>query len=110
MLLLMVINKTRAKVLKFLLKDPFLEYSIRAISLQIKVNYRLVYQEIIELNKEKVIVIEKKGSGKFCKVNLSGNFNFFAYIEELRQQEFQKKHVHGSLLLNYKSLLAVLLG
>jgi len=96
----MVINKTRVKVLQFLLKNPLLDYSIRAISLQIKVNYRLVYQEIMNLKKEDLITIQKKGSGNFCQVNLSGNYALFAYIEELRQQEFQKKHPQIKVILH----------
>lgn len=100
MLLLMVINKTRVKILGFLLKNPRLDYSIRAISLQIKVNYRLVYQEIMDLKKEELINIHKKGASNFCQVNLSGNYNLFSYIEELRQQEFQKKHLSIKVILH----------
>ncbi len=88
----MVITKTRAKILGFLLEDPLLEHSIREISLHTNINYRLVYQEIMNLKNEELIVIQKKGSGSFCKVNLSKNPSLYGCIEDFRKQEFQKKH------------------
>lgn len=96
----MVITNSSVKILKLFLADPTQEYTIRNVSLKAKVNYRLVYQEIIKLEKEKIITIKKVGSSKVCKINLSSNVSLFSYIESLRKTSFQNKHAMVRVILN----------
>ena len=89
----MVITNARIKILKLLLANPTQEYTIRGISLETKVNYRLVHQEVIKLEKIELITVKKIGASKVCKINLSYDLSLFSYIESLRKNELLKKHV-----------------
>lgn len=88
----MIITNAEIKILKLLLADHTQEYTIRGISLETNVNYRLVHQEITKLEKRKIIVVKKVGSSKVCKINLLSEIPLFSYIESLRKNELLEKH------------------
>lgn len=87
----MAINNARIRILTLLVVDPTLKYTIREISLNTKVNYKLVYQEIIKLEKENIIAIKKIGNSKLCQINLTANPSLCSYIESLRRDNLLRR-------------------
>ena len=87
----MVITSAEEKVLTLLVQDPTKEYTIREISKLTKINYRLAYLGALKLEKSGHLIIEKKGSGRMCKINLAADSNLFVYVENLRSVLFQNK-------------------
>ncbi len=115
-LLLMVINNTQVEILKLLLSDPTKDYNIREISKRIEVNYRLVYQAVGDLEKDGIASVRKIGQTKLCKINLSSNICLFSYIENLRKEDFGKKHKGIKLIetdlkkINYTYFTCIVFG
>ncbi len=96
----MVITRIREKVLALFLSDPSKTYTIREVALHTKIHYRQVYQEVIELEKQEVLVLEKKGSSKICSINLPQNASLYAYIESIRASSFLKDHPPLRVIIN----------
>ena len=88
----MVINNSQIEILKLFLSDPTNDYNIKEISGKIKINYKLVYQGIKDLEKKGIVFVRKIGQTKLCKINLTSSIFLFSYIENLRKEVFQKKH------------------
>jgi len=99
-LLPMVINNAQISILKLFLSDPAQEYNIRGISTKTRVNYRLIYKEIMDLNKRSIINLRKIGKSSVCKIDLSQNIALFSYIESLRLDDFQKRGPKAKVILN----------
>ena len=89
----MVISRVKEKIATLFLEDPTKEYNILEISKSTKVNYRLAHTETMNLKKEGILSINKKGTMNICKINLSANIPLYAYIESLRTELFQKKQI-----------------
>ncbi len=88
----MVITKITEKVLALFLSDYSKTYTIREVALQTKIHYRQVYQEIMNLEEQEVLILEKKGSSKICSINLSKHASLYAYIESIRASFFLKDY------------------
>lgn len=55
------------KVLRLFADNKSSKFSIKKASERLKINYRIVYEEIIKLEKEGLIGIEKFGNSKICR-------------------------------------------
>jgi len=88
----MVINKTTEKILACFLADPTKDYNISELAKAIRVNYRLVYQEILQLEKQNILSIKRKGGMNNCMINLNTTPPLYAFIEHLRKEAFSLKH------------------
>ena len=102
----MVISNTCLKILSLFLSNPTKDYNIRELSLKSKLNYRLAYQEVMSLVKNKIILLEKKGTVNVCNINLSGDISLYSYIESLRSEEFQRKHTNFKVIIKELSKLS----
>ena len=88
----MVINNSQIEILKLLLEDPAKDYNMREISVKTKINYRLIHDGIKGLEKEGIVLVEKKGQANSCKINPVENVLLCCYIENLRKEDFQRQH------------------
>lgn len=96
----MVITNTKIKILSLFLANPKKDFTIREISLTAKINYRLVYEEVLDLNQKNLLAVRKKGSSKLCLINLSGDIPLYSYVEHLRLKAFQKTHPSLKVIIN----------
>ena len=77
-------------------KDKY--FTIKNAAETLKINYRIVYEEIAELEKEGLLKITKYGNSKVCGFNYKYHSKVVE-IEELRKQELFK---NKNLKLIYK--------
>jgi len=77
------------KVLKLFVDNKDKTFTIKKAAEYLKINYRIVYEEIMKLEKEEVIKIIKHGNSKVCQFNYKYNSKIVE-IEEIRKQELFK--------------------
>jgi predicted nucleotidyltransferase len=87
-----LINNTSIQILKLFLANPTKEYTILEISKIININYKLVYQQIKKFEKEKTIIVEKKGHSNICKINLEKSNEQYYFVERIRTNDFINKY------------------
>ena len=85
----MVIINNNLRILKFFVDNKDKTFSIRKVSEVLNINYRIVYEEIMSLQNERLIKIEKKGNSNICSFNYKYN-NKTVNVEELRKEELFK--------------------
>ena len=101
------------KILKLLLEKREDKFTIKKIAEALKINYRIAYEQVIKLEKEKLLKITKVGNSKICE--FTGKFNSKVFeAEYLRRKElFKNKNflvLHNRLAeLNF-SFIALLFG
>ena len=88
------------KILKLLLDNKTELFSIKKISEKINVNYRIVYEKIKLLKKEKLIKITKSGNSNICKLTNNFNDKLFKAEYERRKKLLKNKN----FLVIYKKL------
>jgi predicted nucleotidyltransferase len=85
-----MIKKSQVEVMNLFRNNIFLKKTIREISLLLKKDYPNTYHAIIELEKEKVIKIEKIGKSKVCSIELNPKTtSLFSFLDE--QESISKK-------------------
>jgi hypothetical protein len=112
---------TSLKIIGLMRKDMDKGRSILEISKLLKIGYRPAYNHIIEMEKEQIILVEKIGSSKQCRLNLN-NPKTRHYLELLdinKKEEICTKNpklrsILGKLILkiageNISSILSVIL-
>lgn len=86
MLLLKVISmNSEIEILKFMLNNKEESFTIRSISINTKINYRIAYERVLLLQKEGLIKITNAGSSRLCQ--LTGEFNRKIYETEIERQK-----------------------
>jgi predicted nucleotidyltransferase len=60
-------------------------FTINSLSRKLKINYRIAYEDIKELEKEKLIMVKKAGNSSLC--NFSFNFNEKVYLIESQKKQ-----------------------
>ena len=92
--------KNNIKILKFFVENKNKQFSIKSISDTLKINYRIVYEEVLNLKKENLIKIEKKGNNNLCTFDYNYNSNVL-HVEEIRKNELFK---NKDIFLIYKRI------
>jgi DNA polymerase sigma len=84
----MVMNNN-LKVLKLFIDNKDKKFTIRWASKELRINYRIAYEELAKLEKEGLVSITKIGNSKVCEFGykFSGKI---AEIEGLRRSELNK--------------------
>ena len=101
------------KILKLMLERKQERFTIKKIADTLNINYRIAYEKVLELEREKLIQITKAGHSKICE--LTNNFNEKIFIAEYerRQDLFKNKDflvIYNHLAeLNF-SFIALLFG
>lgn len=85
--------KNNLKVCKLFVDNKDKTFTIKKAAEFLKINYRIVYEEIMELEKERLIKITKQGNSNVCAFNYAYHPKIVE-IEELRKQEaFKDKDI-----------------
>ncbi|MDD4354198.1 MAG: nucleotidyltransferase domain-containing protein [Candidatus Nanoarchaeia archaeon] len=79
------------KTLKFFADNKQNSYSIKKVSENLKMSYKLVYKEILALQKEGLISIFSAGKAKMCSFNYKFNSKIVEAEEERKKELFKNK-------------------
>ena len=90
----------KLKTLKLFVDNKDKKFTIKKASEALKINYRIAYEEIIDLEKESLIKIAKIGNSKMCEFNYKFNSKLVE-IEEVRKIETLK---NKDIYLIYKRI------
>ncbi len=77
--------KNHTKIIQFLIEHQEKPWTIRAISKHLKINYKIVYEDVHKLAKEKIITITRLGNSNQCTFNYIFNEKTLAAEEMLRK-------------------------
>jgi len=84
-------NAAQIKILKHFLKNKEDKFTINQLSKELKINYRIAYEQTIELGKEELIKIDRIGKANYC--SLTNKFNEKIFVAEYqRRKELFKKN------------------
>lgn len=77
--------KNHTQIIRFLIEHQENPWTIRAISKNLKINYKIVYEEIHKLATENVITINKLGNSNQCLFNYVFNEKTLAAEEVIKK-------------------------
>jgi len=87
------------KILTFLLNNKENKFTIKKISEAVKINYRIAYEQIIELEKDHLIKITKVGNSKLCE--LTYYFSEMVFTAEYERRKTLLKNKDFLVLHNH---------
>lgn len=106
-------NTTKDKILKLLLSNKEKEFTIRAISKNISVDYKTVYIVIKKLTKSNVVVAKKAGQTVLCKINQRRYNVDILRAESIRKEELLRNKdlyvLHNNIKEDIKEPFFILL-
>ena len=76
--------ESEIKILKLLLNNKESRFTIKKISENLKINYRIAYEKALSLEKEGLIKITKTGNSKICE--FANKFN-----DKTFEAEYERK-------------------
>lgn len=79
--------KSDIEILKLLLYNKEEKFTIKKISELLKINYRIVYENVMKLEKDGLLKITKIGNSKICEFSYKFDSRVFE-AEYLRRKEF----------------------
>ncbi len=88
----------KLNILKFLIESTGQEFSIRQLAKARKINYKSAYQNIMTLEKERIVQIKKQGNISLCSFNQ--NFNENVYLVEYYRRSNLLKNKNFKILYN----------
>ena len=87
-----MLTKNDIKIAEFLIKNPQEKFSIREISRQVKVDYKLVHNSIKRLVEKKIINKEKYGKTELLRINLKDAINDLIQVEDIKSKRFLERN------------------
>lgn len=87
-----MLTKTEEQILVFLLSNPEERLTIRGIAKRLGKSYTLVYNNIADLDKKKIIRKQDVPPGQIISLNEFAPTNIFIEIELKRKKEFLQKY------------------
>ena len=81
--------KNNLKVLNLFVNNKDKSFTIKKVAEALKINYKIVYEEITKLEKDNLIKITRHGNAKVCMFNHNYHSKIVE-IEEIRKQELFK--------------------
>jgi len=94
-----MLTKTQEHILKFLFETKEEKHTIRGISKKLKKSYTLTYNNIINLEKEGIILAESVPPSKIIRLNEKAPEEIFIDLELKRKNGFLTKHPWIKLML-----------
>jgi len=94
-----MLTKNDAKITEFLIKNPEGKFSIREISRQIKIDYKLAYNSIKRLIEKKIINKEKYGKTELCVINLKSAIDYLIEVENIKARNFLEENIEIKLII-----------
>lgn len=94
-------QKTLLKIIGLMRKNLDKGLTILNVSKQLKIGYRPAYNHLTEMEKENIVLIEKIGSSKQCKLNLaeSKTKHLLESLDIIRKEEIFGKNSKLKLIL-----------
>ncbi|MBI5002706.1 nucleotidyltransferase domain-containing protein [Candidatus Woesearchaeota archaeon] len=89
----MVITNAASEIIKFFVADPTKAYNIREIAKNTGINYRLIYNAVLALEKENFLEIKNVGNIRLCSFISAGNIPLCTYAEAERTKKVLEKNV-----------------
>ena len=93
--------KNILKILKHFMENKGKEFTIKQVSEKLKINYRIAYQEIKNLEQKKLIEIKKIGNSNACSFNYVFN-ELSMQAEAIRKEDLLK---NKNLKVIYKRIM-----
>ncbi len=85
--------KNNLTVLKLFVENKDKTFTIKKASEILKINYRIVYEEIIKLEKEELIKITRQGNSKVCEFNYKFSSKIVEIEEKRKEELFKNKDI-----------------
>lgn len=92
--------KNQLKILRHFIENKDKEFTIKQVSEELKLNYRIAYQETMALDEKKLVRIKKIGNSNICSFNYIFN-EMVLQVENTRKDELLK---NKSLKIIYKRI------
>lgn len=105
--------KSELKILKLLLEKKEERFTIKKIAETLKINYRIAYEQTIELEKEGLLKITKAGNAKICEFSNTFNQKVFEAEYARKKDLFKNKDfliIHNRLAELKFPFIALLFG
>ena len=80
------------KILNLLLDNKEKQFTIKKIAEQARINYRIAYEKVLQLEKDGLIKITPVGNAKICSLTYAFDSRLFEAEEERRKALFKKKN------------------
>lgn len=93
-------NKTQEQILAFLIANPEEQLTIRGIAKRMGKSYPLVYNNLLNLEKEGIVKMQDIPPGKIVKIDEFAPTEILVDIELKRKNEFLKKYSWIKLMLD----------
>lgn len=97
-------NKTKDKILKLLLSNREKEFTIRAISKNVLVDYKTIHIEVNRLIRNGIIVAKKAGQTILCSLNQKAFNSGVFRAEFIRREELLKNKDFYALCSYFKDI------
>ena len=89
----MVITNAASAIIKLFVADPTKGYNISEIAKNTCINYRLIYNAVLVLEKERFLEIRNVGNIRVCSFISAGNIPLCTYAEAERTKNSLEKNV-----------------
>lgn len=94
-----MLTKNDIKITEFLVRNPQEKFSIREISRQVKIDYKLVHNSIERLVKNKIINKKKYGKTELCALNLKDAADYLIQVENIRAKRFLERNTGINIII-----------
>lgn len=91
------------RILMFLIGNKEKKFTIKQISENTKINYRIAYEQIMKLEKEELVKVTSVGNSKMC--DFTNSFNSHVYEAEYQRRENLFKNKDFKIIHNQLSEL-----
>ena len=105
--------RSEIKILKLVLDKKEERFTIKKIAEALKINYRIAYEQVKNLENEGLIKVTKIGNSKLCEFTNKFNYKIFEAEYERRQDLFKNKDfliLHNRLSELQFPFIALLFG
>ncbi len=96
---LTMLSKNDIKLTGFLLEHPMKKFSIREISRQVKIDYKLTHSSIGRLFEKGIIDKEKYGKTELCKIGLKDAVEYLVQVENIKARNFLERNIGIKLII-----------
>ena len=94
-----MLTKNDIKIAEFFIKNSQGKFSIRGISRQVKIDYKLVHNSVKRLVEKKIINKKKYGKTDLCEINLKDAVDYLIQVETIKAKRFLEKNTGIKIII-----------
>jgi len=94
-----MLTKTQLKILAYLIDNEDEPFGIRELSKRISTVYYLVQRNVQQLEKKKIITLQKAGKTSLVSINKQADPVYLIETEKFKRELFYKKYPHFKIVL-----------